>query len=913
MTLDRLGQSDRRLLLPTLAYGAAVLLHADRLPLWCNAAAVLALLWRAGVAWQWPARWHPALPGRGLRVLLVLVLLGLTLLAFQTVNGIAAGSALLVAMGAAKLLETRTHRDGYFMAAVALFLLTAACLDRQSLGRLPAYLLVLWLACAALAALGSTAEGLRPQQALRNSATALAWALPLAVIAFLLFPRIPGPLWGMGGTTTASSGLGDEMTPGSINELSLSDAIVFRVQFDGPVPSPAQRYWRGPVLHDFDGRTWRRLPGQLAVSQPIQRRTGPVTQHISLEPTGLRWWYALDTVAASPSPRVQLSFDQQLLASRPVTEVTQYEALSWLQTRHEGPLAATARRMDLRLPEGRNPRSLALARQLRDASASDALFVQRTLDWLRQGGFAYTLSPPLLGRDSVDELLFGTREGFCGHYASAFTVLMRAGGVPARVVTGYQGGEWNDVGGYLLLRQADAHAWSEVWLEGQGWTRIDPTAVVEPARLQRGLRDLMPDSASTALLLARSSWLAPLVQRWDAAGQWWQRSVVGYDWRTQQSLLERLGLPEDALLLKLLGLAGAGAAWLLALWAVRHWRRVRQSRQPPLVRDWARLRQLLADCGIEDSALRGPLDLAQAAALYLPDLAPALRETAAGYAQLRYGRGADHPEEQALKAWRRQVQSLLRRLQRRRALLALPAWPDATLQALRAQLPLAQRMPLPLARRASALATVLLQRVTFRGCNGLQVTEPMRQLVAFQAAILVLHRGPAAYRPLHAVLLYPDEFVVAQRDEDESGVVHEGEQVLSGQTVDTDCIVLSWVDVQQACHHDDGYNVVLHEFAHLLDHVAGGQLSRRDGDPDGGWHDVMEAEYRRLCEQVDADEATLIDPYGSQDPAEFFAVCTETFFGLPQELRRQHPQLYALLQRLYGLSPADWDDGMRTR
>ncbi len=913
MRLEALAEQDRALQLAAIAYGAAVLLHIDRLPLWCSATALLALLWRAAVAWQWPRGLRPALPGRMLRLLLVIGLFALTLAAFRTVNGIAAGSALLAGMGAAKLLETRSRRDGFFVAAVALFLLTSACLDRQSLGRMPAYVLTLWLACAALAALGGQHEGRDIRKALRTAARSLLWAVPFAAVVFLLFPRIPGPLWGMGAGSAATSGLGEEMTPGSISELSLSDAIVFRAQIAGPLPASEQRYWRGPVLHHFDGSTWRRLPGQVAITQAIDQRALPVTQQITLEPTGMRWWFALDTAGDSPAPQVQLTFDKQLISARPVSDVTNYEVTSWLQTRQEGSLSIVAQRMDLRLPPQRNPRSLALAQQLRSQSSSDSDYVQRTLQWLRSGGFTYTLSPPLLGADAVDELLFNTREGFCGHYASAFTSLMRAGGVPARVVTGYQGGEWNPIGGYLLLRQSDAHAWSEVWIEGQGWTRIDPTAVVAPERLQRSLRDLLPASASMGVRLARSNWLAPLLQRWDAAGHWWQHSVVGFDWRTQQSVLESLGLNAGDLLQQLLWLCAAAALWWLLMWALP-WLRQRHRQRPlPLAQDWAQLRQQLQRCGVQHSAQLGPLQLAQAGAELFPDLASQLHDSAQRYAALRYGPTVNHADGRSAAALRTQIKQLLRQLRARQRLLQLTPLPPDALQQLCSQLPLAQRMPVALRLRASALARQLLQRVQFLGCNGLQVTESMRELVAFQAALLVLHRGTGLYRSLHSVLLYPDEFVVQQRDEDESGVVTESEQVLSGQTLDTDCIVLSWADVEQACNHDGDYNVVLHEFAHLIDHAVNGELSQRDGQRNASWHDVMEAEYLLLCKRVDAEQASLIDPYGSEAPAEFFAVCTETFFGRPTELRQQHPQLYAVLADFYGLSPADWDNGSRTR
>lgn len=926
MTGDRPGLPPGRdaLLLPLLALGAGLLLHVDRLPWWCSLACALALAWRWRQGLRPLAAAARPLHRRGLDALPTLaaaLLMAAVLFSFRTFNGLTAGTALLAAMAASKLLETRQSRDLKVLLGVAVVLVLAACLDRQDLVRLPLYAVATWLALAGFAALGARpggAAGVLPwREALRASGRSLRLALPLAAVAFVLFPRLSLSLWTLPGDSGATSGLGNEMSPGSINDLSLSDEIAFRVRFDGPAPAPAERYWRGPVLHEFDGHTWRQRPFLLAPSTTLEFRGPPVRQNITLEPTQRPWWFALDTVVASPEPAVRLAFDRQLVGFRPVTRTQQYSVTSHVASFDAAPLPALLRRLDLQLPTGRNPRSSELARQWRAEAATDGAFVQRALAYLREGGFRYTLSPPLLGADAVDELLFSTRLGFCGHYASAFTHLMRAGGVPARVVTGYHGGEWNPLGEYYVIRQADAHAWTEVWLEGRGWTRIDPTAVVQPERLTVGLRELLPDSGgTTARFLRDARWLRELGQAWDAGNQWWRDSVMGLRLQDQLSLLQRLGLPAADYRYLVGLLAATGLLWLAwLLWQLRRERGTPEPTAPDaLGRRWQDLRRALQSVGVASADGRtGPLALRDEACALWPELREGLQDCVEEYVALRYGPAATEPTASGIDParqarWLRSAQALQRALQRRaRWLASLQPMPAAQQDLLADVLPLWHRLPTALRGRIAAMAWELSRRLRFEGCNGLQVTDTMRLVIAFQASLLVARQGTGAYEGLRTVLVYPDAFVVTQRFEDESGVVTEGEDVLAGQSIDTSRIVLSWADVEEDLQRDDGCNVVLHEFAHLLDHAADGVLSQRDGSQPSRWHDAWEAAYEALCDAIDAGEDTLVDPYGSEDPAEFFAVCTEAFIGLPQEFQARHADLYDLLRRGYGLDPATWD------
>ncbi|HEV7631782.1 MAG TPA: zinc-dependent peptidase [Steroidobacteraceae bacterium] len=765
--MNTLGAPGRNaLLLSGLAFAGAVLLHVDRAPLWCSAAAAFALLWRGATLLR-----GLALPGRLLRICIAALLAAATLLAFRTLNGLAAGTALLIGMGAAKLLETRGRRDALIVVGVAMILLLAACLDRQSLPRLPLYVLQAWLGCAAFAALGGAAEAAAPRLALRTAGRTLLLALPLAVFGFLFFPRLPGALWALPGTERTSTGLGDEMSPGSISELSVSDAPAFRVRFAGEPPPPDERYWRGPVLHDFDGYTWRRVQGQFAPQQPLLPLSEPVRYRVTLEPHGHGWWFALDTVVASPRRDVIMGFDSTLVSLRPVNAAVSYDALSYTRNRSEGPLSLTARRMDTRLHATRNPRSRALALQLRAAAPDERAFAAAVLDYFRKGGFRYTLTPPLLDYNSVDDLLFNTRLGFCGHFASAYASLMRAGGVPARVVTGYLGGERNPLGGYYVVRQSDAHAWVEVWLDGQGWTRVDPTAVVAPERLTRGLRDLLPDSGSASARFARSNpLLGELLQFWDATNTWWREQVIEFDIDSQLSLLQRLGLP-DADLRVLAGVLAAGAAVWLG-WLAWQLRRRRRAAADALGLVWTDLRRRLTRAGLPHLPHEGPLQLAARAGREFPALAGQLEALAGNYARLRYGPpvhaggpGAGHGRQGGsaeLARLKDGLRALAGPLERRGKVQDLPAADPAMGLALAQGLPLYTAMPESLRQRCAAVAAQFLREVRFEGCGGLALTHTMRQLIAFQAALLVVNRGMTLYRGLHSVLVYPDEFLVEQ-------------------------------------------------------------------------------------------------------------------------------------------------------
>jgi len=618
----------------TGAFLGAVLLHAAHAPAWTLAVALIC------AAWALAARVRGLrLPPRQVKWALALALAIAVIATFHTLNGLAAGTVLLIVMGSVKLLEADTRRDRLTLICAALFLLVAACLREQSLAYAPLYAGEAWLACAALAVVAHPGSALGSVGAGRLAVRSLLLALPLALVGFLFFPRLSGSLWALPPASEATTGIGDTMTPGSISDLIESSAPAFRVWFEGKPPPLEERYWRGPVLDAFDGDTWSRpLPWWLfAPPHAAASASEPYRYRVTLEPTSRRWWFALDTLAASPDRAARLTSDHVLVGLRPLTAPVSFRALSYGRFVDPSPLPMYERHHDTHLPPGRNPRSVALARRLRAGAASDEQFVRTVLERFRTGGFRYSLTPPELDRDSVDDFLFGTRVGFCGHFASAFALLMRAGGVPARVVTGYLGGEWNRLGGYLIVRQSDAHAWVEVWLEGAGWIRVDPTIAAAPERLRHGVGDLMPNALSAPQrLLLDVRWLATLRDAWDAANAWWTTTVIDFNLPSQLALLEHLGFRAPQV-----GELGWALALGLILWlaaaAFQLGRIPRAAPREPLVRAYERLCRKLARAGFARRAHEGPLAYAESLARASPPLAAIAAPLLAGYARLRFG------------------------------------------------------------------------------------------------------------------------------------------------------------------------------------------------------------------------------------------------------------------------------------
>jgi len=488
---------------------------------------------------------------------------------------------------------------------------------------------------------------------LRTTGLLLAQAVPAALVLFLLFPRVQGPLWGLPQDAySAMSGLSDSMAPGNLSQLTLSDALAFRVDFKGEPPPRRTLYWRGPVLWDFDGRTWRAgtpAPAEL----PVPRGGARSEYSVLLEPHNRNWLFALESPAVLP-PRAQYLEDGQIVTLVPVRSRMRYDMVSMTEAAPDP--ANDARFLDraLRLPRGFNPRARALAESWREESATDAEVLQKAIEHFRRERLTYTTEPRALGRDSVDEFLFETREGFCEHFASAFAFLMRAGGVPARVVMGYQGGDLNPVDGRFTVRQADAHAWTEVYLQGRGWTRVDPTVLSVPRRLDVGMaRAVAAPEALPLLLRPEMEWLRSLRNNWEALTYQWNIWVLGYNPERQRDLMAWIGMRDaDWLDLASTMLASLGGIVLVLL----AWMLGRLSRPDPVQAAWRRFCAKLGARGVERAPHEGPRDYAERAARRLPDAADAVRGIAALYIALRYGAGSAAAQQVA--ELRRRVREL---------------------------------------------------------------------------------------------------------------------------------------------------------------------------------------------------------------------------------------------------------------
>jgi transglutaminase-like putative cysteine protease len=474
-------------------------------------------------------------------------------------------------------------------------------------------------------------------------------SIPLAAGCFLFFPRFGGQFWALQRGEQATTGLSDEMSPGSISELANEYSPAFRVRFEGPPPSQDALYWRGPVLNTFDGFTWRRARAKIYPAEPIEMLGAPVRYRITIEPTNQPWLFALDTVAQSPRRDIFMAHDRQLSANAPINDIVSYDAVSHLRTRTSGPLSISGRRTETLLPAERNPRARQLALQMRAQAASDADFARAVLEWFRNDGLEYTLEPGTTSIDSVDTTLFDTKKGFCGHFASSYATMMRAAGVPARVVTGYLGGEWNAAGGYMIVRQSDAHAWTEVWLDGSGWTRIDPTAVVAPERLQRSIFDLLPDALSAADAFRHNNALVLRLEHlWDGANQWWQEHVVEFSTRSQLDLLRELGI--DAPDWQHLAWAFSIALLVWVAWVSLSLRRgVARAKPDRIGRAWIRATRKLARVAPARTAAEGPMEYAGRVSERRPDLAERVNALAALYARLRFGPVASPQDVAALE------------------------------------------------------------------------------------------------------------------------------------------------------------------------------------------------------------------------------------------------------------------------
>ena len=662
---SHLPRDARDTLFQLMVIGWAIAPHLLHLPAWCGALAAAVLLWRARLALQ-----GGTLPGRWTVVALLSLTAGLTFWGERTIVGKEAGVTMLVVLMALKTLELRARRDALVVFFLGFFLVLTHFLYSQSL------LTGLWMLvglCGLLTALVLAHMPVgRPSLATAGAIAARATALgvPLMVLLFVLFPRI-GPLWGLPQDAVGRTGLSGSLRLGGLAKVAEDDAVALRVRFFGPAPRPDQMYFRGPVLSHFDGQEWTRFSPSLApalrLRPELQLRGTPLRYEITIEPSRLPLLPLLEMTPARgdaapelPGWQVLQLPDLQWQTDRPLDERVLVQASAWLEHRHGPREASPGLREFVRLPPGRNPRTLAWAAELRARpgfAAADAHALARVLlQHIRSAEFAYSLEPPPYGADAIDEFWLDRKIGFCEHFAASFVVLMRALDVPARIVTGYQGSDPLPQDGYWTVRQSHAHAWAEYWQPGEGWVRADPTAAVAPDRVQRS-RSLRPAPGLVggALDTLDPELAQQLRRTWETINNRWNQWVLSYSRGRQFDLMRALGFEapnwSDVAtvlvgLLASLSLAGAGWAW----WD-RH-------RQDPWQRLQVRVQRQLATLGVSVAAHDPPLTRATKVRVALGARGDTLAAALESLARARYAGGGAKP---SAARWWRQFRAQARR------------------------------------------------------------------------------------------------------------------------------------------------------------------------------------------------------------------------------------------------------------
>ncbi len=625
--------------------------HVARLPVWVTALLLACMGWRLLIFAGWvgfPARW--------LKITIVMVALPLTVVQYRSLGiGLDTAVCLLILGVVFKLLEMRDRRDIQIVIALSYVLAMLGFIYTQTiLATLHAIVCFILITATMLSLYRDNARNTLRDNG-RLAVTLVLQSIPLTIALFILVPRI-SPLWSMPLPVSSSTNMGvsDEMTPGDITNLGRSGELAFRVSFNGEAPAHEDLYWRGLVLDFFDGRTWRRAGSTLQTYQMLQRFPTtfrgvplgePVAYDVILEPTQQSWVYALQLADIRTDGMVQ-DRNYSLITDKPITQRYRYEARSYLQHQSDLELSTPLRARALQLPEGNlNPRTAALAAQMRAAAASEMDYATAVLRLFREEPFYYTLTPPALGDESIDEFMFTTREGFCGHYAGSFVYMMREAGIPARVVVGYQGGEYNPYEDYTLVYQYNAHAWAEVWFEGEGWVRFDPTAAVAPERITLWVESIfadqpgfMEDAGFSMMRFRDTQWLNTLRLRLEAVDYAWNRWVVSYDEQMQMQLLGSwFGENARQGLLVVLGsvivLFFMLAGWLLL--------RLGQAGQHDhATRIYLDLLRELAVCGLPRQRGEAPGDYCRRVTLLRPEYAQALQQVTAQFEAIAYKRNS---------------------------------------------------------------------------------------------------------------------------------------------------------------------------------------------------------------------------------------------------------------------------------
>ena len=564
---------DKNILL-SLLLGA----HLSALPLYSEMPLAIIALLACLSFWQvYIIRLNLINPGKIIQAVIIVIASLIVVYSYGRLFGQQPGIALVAIMTILKLFETQKPRDCYIIIYSALFLIASNFFHSQSIWLILYVFLVVIYLLAILIALSDRLKSLSLSNRLSIASRFVIYSMPLMLILFILFPRIPGPLWGLPDDAFASkTGLSEEMSPGSINRLISSPAIAFRVKFENQAPPHRDLYWRGAVLSIYDGETWRRADSPNSAQANIEyfdNSENTFNYRVTLEPTHLKWLLSLEIPrlynTANSGHAYSINREAMLLTRHKITKVINYQVSSQTDASNIA-LFAQERHRNLLLPVAKNPQTLALAKTLLQSSGSNPRqYINKVLAHFRNNAFVYTLKPDLLGENAMDDFLIISQRGFCEHYASAFTYLMRAAGIPARVIVGYQGGKMNPLDDYMIVRQSDAHAWSEVWLEDR-WQRIDPTAAVSPDRVEQGILHAGLDNSRLPLsLISNNSAFKNLAYLYDSFQNNWNQWVIGFNEKKQKEILKALGFDDVTssklimLLVSSLVIAGVIISWFL--------------------------------------------------------------------------------------------------------------------------------------------------------------------------------------------------------------------------------------------------------------------------------------------------------------------------------------------------------------
>jgi protein-glutamine gamma-glutamyltransferase len=620
--------------------------HAARMPLWVSAVCIAAGAWR----W-WIARHALRVPPWWLMGLIAVAVAIAARAEYGRWFGREVGVTLLIIMLCLKILEMRMKRDAMIPVFMGFFLAMTNFMYSQTILMGLYMLACVWIFIAALIGFNRINTEATLKQRVVPAGWLLLQSIPLMLVLFFLFPRLSGALWSMPQDERAQMGLSDSMSPGDISKLSVSEAVVFRVEFDGAVPQTEDLYWRGPVLGEQDGRAWRMYPVASLAKINYTPQGPPIRYTVTLQPHNKPWLFALDLPAAAPADAYFLT-DFQLRSRTPVATLKAYDITSHLRYAVGTALGPRDLQPYLKIDTTLNPRAIAYGKKLKE-DFPDPKVLTETLLTRYNKEFDYTLEPPRLGANPVDEFFFDTKKGFCEHYAGSFVLLLRAAGIPARVVTGYQGGEINPLTRQLVVRQAEAHAWSEVWFADLGWVRIDPTFAVSPLRINRGMSEAFgPIGVMNTLIDAdKLGLLRQIAFSWDAVNTQWNRWVVGFSQDRQRDFLEGLGMRDvdwrSIAIWLIAGVIATGGVTGLFLFL-----RTMQTHKEPLVRAYERLCEKLAKTGVARASHEGPLDYWQRLKLLRPEAAEKAGPLFATYVGLRYATNVEkHSREVRDFSW----------------------------------------------------------------------------------------------------------------------------------------------------------------------------------------------------------------------------------------------------------------------